>query len=316
MDILHGLKRGVNLGGWLSQCDYSRERLADFITEIDFARIASWGLDHVRLPVDYNLFEKSGESECPVGFERVDFALSMCEKYRLNLVLDLHKTAGFSFDAGEGESGFFTSPALQERFYGLWEAFAARYGVFTDRVAFELLNEVTDPTFMESWNRIVHVCVRRIRAIAPDVRILVGGYHNSSVEGVAALDAPDDDKVIYNFHCYDPLHFTHQGAYWVPQLDREARYAFDDCDISAGMFMERFKPALDAAKKYHTALYCGEYGVIDRAAPEDTLKWYRAIHEAFEALGIARCAWSYREMDFGIADSRMDQVRDELIRNL
>ncbi len=30
-----GFYRGVNLGGWFSQCDYSRERLDHFITEKD-----------------------------------------------------------------------------------------------------------------------------------------------------------------------------------------------------------------------------------------------------------------------------------------
>ena len=39
-----GFYRGVNLGGWLSQCDYSQERLNTFITERDIAVIAGWGL--------------------------------------------------------------------------------------------------------------------------------------------------------------------------------------------------------------------------------------------------------------------------------
>ena len=52
-----GFTRGVNLGGWMSQCDYSEDRLEHFITEADIAKIASWGLDHVRIPVDYNGFE-------------------------------------------------------------------------------------------------------------------------------------------------------------------------------------------------------------------------------------------------------------------
>ena len=38
-----GFVRGVNLGGWMSQCDYSEDRLEHFITERDFAVIASWG---------------------------------------------------------------------------------------------------------------------------------------------------------------------------------------------------------------------------------------------------------------------------------
>ena len=38
-----GFEKGVNLGGWLSQCDYSDERLDNFITENDFKTVKSWG---------------------------------------------------------------------------------------------------------------------------------------------------------------------------------------------------------------------------------------------------------------------------------
>ena len=34
-----GFYRGINLGGWLSQCDYSEDRLNNFITEPDFEAI-------------------------------------------------------------------------------------------------------------------------------------------------------------------------------------------------------------------------------------------------------------------------------------
>ena len=51
MKTLDGFKKGVNLGGWLSQGPLDKEHLDTFITEKDIARIASWGLDHVRLPI-------------------------------------------------------------------------------------------------------------------------------------------------------------------------------------------------------------------------------------------------------------------------
>ena len=35
-----GFYRGVDLGGWFSQCDYSEDRLNNFITEKDFSIIA------------------------------------------------------------------------------------------------------------------------------------------------------------------------------------------------------------------------------------------------------------------------------------
>ena len=55
----YGFYKGINLGGWFSQCDYSDERLDNFITEPDFEKVASWGADHVRIPVDYNVTPSS-----------------------------------------------------------------------------------------------------------------------------------------------------------------------------------------------------------------------------------------------------------------
>ena len=48
----------------------------------------------------------------------------------------------------------------------------------------------------------------------------------------------------------------------------------------------------------------------------DTLRWYAAIHEVFEKHKIARAVWSYREMDFGLADERWDKDRRELLKYL
>ena len=310
-----GFYRGVNLGGWLSQCDYSQERMDTFIMEKDLDVIASWGLDHIRIPVDYNVFENPDGSYRQDGFERISRAIEWATKRNLKVVLDLHKTAGFSFDSGEKEDGFFISETYQNRFYCLWEEFAKRYND-PENVAFELLNEVTDPSYIQAWNRIAGECIRRIRQIAPKTLILVGSYHNNSPEAVKDLDAPADDLVIYNFHCYSPVEFTHQGAYWVPFLDQDNRISFEEAEVTESYFEELFASAIRTADQYHTCLYCGEYGVIDRATPEDTVKWYRMINRVLEKHQISRAAWSYKQMDFGLSDARLDGVRDELIRLL
>ncbi|MBQ8847054.1 MAG: cellulase family glycosylhydrolase, partial [Lachnospiraceae bacterium] len=151
---------------------------------------------------------------------------------------------------------------------------------------------------------------------APDTIILVGSYYNNSVVAVPDLAAPYDDKVVYNFHCYDPLKYTHQGATWTSMIVPEERFAFEEFHITKEYFKERFASAVETAEKYNSTLYCGEYGVIDRVFPEDTVKWYKAIHEAFEELGIGRSAWSYKEMDFGLSDARLSGVIEELIKYL
>lgn len=106
MKTWKGYQKGVNLGGWFSQCDYSEDRFNNFITEDDFKELTSWGLDHLRLPVDYNLVETEDGQYKEEGFARIKRALELGHKYGFNMILDLHKTAGYSFDPGEKQSGF------------------------------------------------------------------------------------------------------------------------------------------------------------------------------------------------------------------
>lgn len=316
MKCFDKFKKGINLGGWLSQCDYSKEHIESFITEEDFRRIAEMGADHVRLPFDYNILEDNNGNFSEEGFGYIDFALEMCRKYNLNTVLDLHKAAGFSFDKGENESGFFEDRKLQERFLTLWEEISKRYGSLYDRTAFELLNEITDKSFIGVWNELSTECISRIRKYAPETPILVGSYWNNSVEAVKDLFKPYDDKVVYNFHCYSPLEFTHQGAYWTDQINPELRMSYKESGWNSEKFYEDFKSAVEYAAENNTVLYCGEYGVIDRVSPENTLPWFRDIHSVFEKYGISRCVWCYKGMDFGLTDKRLDSVRDELLKNL
>ncbi len=346
MRTFDGYQHGINLGGWLSQCDHTQERYDNFIVKADIEKISGWGMDHVRIPVDYNLVEEKDGTYIEAGFERLQKAIDWCGEYGLNMILDLHKTYGFSFDSGEKEDGFFEDEEFQERFYRLWEQFATRFGKYSDRLVFELLNEVTEKEYSDAWNRISVNCVKRIRAIAPDIRIIIGGYFNNSIMALKDIAPPVDDKIVYTFHCYEPLIFTHQGAYWVEGMDTEFRMPLDvsygtymkysqlQIDMYKGFeimtlqgldpeekmgvkFFERLvAEAVQVAEERNVPLYCGEYGVIDRANPEDSLKWYQMFTSCMDRYNIARAAWSYKEMDYGIQDEHMDSVREELLKIL
>ena len=88
----------------------------------------------------------------------------------------------------------------------------------------------------------------------------------------------------------------------------------DDEQFGPEYFEKWLGEAVRVAEERNVALYCGEYGAIDNSKPEDALEWYKLICATFNKFGIARAAWSYREMDFGISDARMDGVRDELLK--
>ena len=340
MKIWQGYQRGINLGGWFSQCVHTKEHYDSFITAEDFPVISSWGADHVRVPVDYELLEDASGSPIEEGYERLERTAALCRENGLNMVLDLHKTAGFSFDPGESEAGFFESKAYQERFCRLWERIAERFSKDADMLAFELLNEVTEKEYCDTWNRVSYECIGRIRKFAPVTKILVGGYYHNSAVAVKDIALPYDENIVYNFHCYEPLIFTHQGAYWMPPMDTgfriplsasagelaeaEKRMLSGSCSgldrlpkdsvLTSAFFEEFMAEAAAIAEERNVPLYCGEYGVIDRAEPGDTVEWYKMINAAFEKYGIGRAAWSYRRMDFGLSDERMDGVRGELLK--
>ena len=52
-----GFTKGINLGGWLSQVKPENSGHDTFITKEDIRTIKTFGVDHVRLPIDFELVE-------------------------------------------------------------------------------------------------------------------------------------------------------------------------------------------------------------------------------------------------------------------
>ena len=174
------------------------------------------------------------------------------------------------------------------------------------------------------------------------MKIVIGGYHNNSIEAVKDLAMPYDENIIYTFHCYEPLIFTHQGAYWAPGMDTSFRMPLDttygemeelskkylsqitvgfsgfdkEDKLSAKYFEEHFAEVVKISEERNVPIYCGEYGVINLASAQDTLKWYSYISAAFNKFGIGRAAWNFREKDFGFVDEHMKDVLPEIIKYL
>ncbi len=332
--VLTGYMSGCNLGHCLSQYgSKDEEHWNSYIVESDFARIASWGMDHVRLPVDYMLFEtdeKPGEyREDRLAY--IDTAIACACKYGLNVVLDLHRTAGFSFNAGD-RNDIFSDPQKQARFIAIWEMFARRYASMDDCIRFDLLNEMvwenSDP-----WNALWPKAVAAIHRISPERKVIVGGNVCNSVNEIKNLTYMDDPRIIYGFHLYYPFLFTHQG------VGGDARHAaykepvtypfnFDDhpgyfdyygdmppMHMGKGLLIGReylektFIPAIEFIRKHNRPLYMGEYGVVHRADDDSAVRWYNDMADICLRYGIGRAVWSYR--GFSKITDENNQVYDQ-----
>lgn len=341
--IFEGFQKGVNLGGWISQFDeYSTEHFDTFITKKDIEYIASLGFDHVRVPVDYNVLEDEEGVIKPSGFAYLENCRSWCTDCGLNMLIDLHECFGYSFDPLKKDMDrkkFFYDEKLQDRFLRLWEEIAERFKAYPAQVAFEPLNEVVLKEVWEAWNTLIAKYVKTIRAIAPDNYLVIGGVCYNNVLSVPLLEVPSDKKIVYNFHCYEPMVFTHQGAYWVEDMPLDFRIDYPKTlleyrkvsnelsdnlagavfaegigEIGESFFDDIFKPALEKAAADNRPLYCGEYGVIDLADNKAKLRWLKDINAAFKRYGIGRALWNYKQKDFGFVDPTFEEIKEDFSR--
>ena len=344
MKRFEGFQKGVNLGGWISQY-YRRdeEYFNTFITEEDIEEIAALGFDHVRVPVDYNVLEDEEGNVLEAGFKHLEDCRRWCADRGLNMLIDLHECYGYSFDPLKDmdRRAFFYDEALQARFLNLWREIAERFKDHADQIAFEPLNEIVLYDVAQAWNDLAGRYIELMRSIIPDCRLVIGGVCYNSVLTVPLLDLPTTEGIIYNFHCYEPLIFTHQGAYWVDGMPEDFRIGYPrtleeyraagemlDAEVTGGVqtegireigeafFEDIFAPAIEKAAKDDVPLYCGEYGVIDLADNADKLRWLKDIHAVMNKHGIGRALWTYKERDFGMQDEQFADIREEFIRIL
>jgi hypothetical protein len=320
--------RGINLGGWVSQyhpgLKAGDSHFDTFITEKDIEQIASWGLDHVRLPVDYMIFESDDNpgvySEVGLGY--IDNCLKWCKKYGLNLMIDLHHAPGFSFYALDTNS-LFTDEDMQQRMINIWLNFTKRYITEGENLCFELMNELVEPD-CSRWNLLAGRLVTEIRKLDKTRIILIGGNNYNAVselKNIAIIDG--DENIVYNFHFYEPLLFTHQLASWTPValdygqkplypsifpgiaefIEKFPKYAnfkkFDGYYVDIEHMIADLNPALEFMKNNPgKILYCGEYGAVEGADKQSRINWHRDFNKLMDEYGIGRAVWSYKGMNF------------------
>ncbi len=348
--LLKHFHNGINLGGWLSQYEYLAaqpltEQSLDahfhsFITESDIRQIADWGFDHVRLPVSgYLLFNQDTQKLNPIPLQYIDQCVTWCSNYHLNLVLDLHDLWGNVYGAMDVPMPLLTSADLQNNFFMIWTQLTEHFkGINKITLLFELLNEVSDASCY-LWNRLYKRTIKALREIDQKRWILIGSNCQNSVAYLNQLDLIDDPAVFYNFHYYEPQVFTHQKAHFSEEMTEynqtvtypgnissfrdylkkhpqyHSKYAFvEDEENNDHALMEKLlKHAIDFVQYSQAQLYCGEFGVINSAPPQEAVKWIADVCSILESHQIGHALWNYKSLDFGLLDLQGNIISDIVI---
>ncbi|MBU2506639.1 MAG: glycoside hydrolase family 5 protein [Bacteroidetes bacterium] len=241
-----------------------------YITHEDIKFIKRLGLNSIRLPFHYALFndETFLHNTQARGFELFDRILDWCRKENLYVILDMHGApcgqTGDNIDDSWGYPWLFTSEDCQNEFIKIWKSIAEKYADDKIIIGYDLLNEPIAHYFeedglYEKLEPLYKKATAAIREVDKNHIIFLGGAKwntNFSVFG-----EPFDDNLVYTFH-----------KYWMEPVQ------------------EQIQEYLDFSEKYNVPLYLGESG-------ENSDEWVNNFRTLLEQHNIGWCFWPYKKLE-------------------
>jgi endoglucanase len=202
---LSTLKRGVNFGnGWEADSSWALK-----FTVADVDHVADEGFDHIRVPVAFHRhFQQtdSGMVLSPALLAELEPVLRRALERKLAILLDWHHFHDFCKDPSKH----------LVRFVSGWECISRHFNDWPPGLFYELLNEPTGALSGEILNTAYQKSITGIRRADPKRIIVVSPGSWGGVRELDKLRLPDgDERIVVTIHCYEPFHFTHQGAGWV-----------------------------------------------------------------------------------------------------
>jgi len=335
------LGKGTNLAHWLSQTKRTGEERRQFILEEDIAYISALGFDHVRLPIDEQQMWHADGTRDDDAFATMHDAIRWSIDHGLLVLVDLHILRSHHFNAKE--KPLWTEVAAQEQFIALWRDLSSALRDYpVDRVAYELMNEpvADDP---EDWNKLVAKAFAAVRELEPDRSIVIGSNSWQSARTFDDLVVPDDPNIILSYHFYEPFMLSHYDTPWtfmngyqgpvhypgiiltdtefeaLPDDQKDAVRDFVGRVFNKQVLAEMMEKPLRVASELDLPLYCGEYGVFNKAPSADRRRWYQDIQAIFDAHGVSSANWNYKSDQFGFVGNdgaNIEAIKEVLAEGL
>jgi endoglucanase len=213
----------------------------------------------------------------------------------------------------------------------------SRYKNESDLIMYQICNEPHDVSD-KVWGRIQQNIINVIRKNDSTHTIIVSPSGWSSYNRLKQLPIYEDDNLIYDFHFYQPMVFTHQQAKFinppttslmdVPFPHDPARMPLFPDDLKGTWFENSFKEydkigtvaylkeqidiAIEFRSSRNVRIFCGELGVhIPGAPPADRILWYETVCSYLKENNIPFAIWDYK-FGFGLFNYPSNNFPDDL----
>jgi aryl-phospho-beta-D-glucosidase BglC (GH1 family) len=224
-------------------------------------------------------------TECLADIETV---LQNCREVGINIILDCHQAPYDGFIAGSANADQWNDQILLANFKTVWTDLATLSQNYLDVVwGYDLFNEPVAPS-ISAWMNIAVQIIDTIRAIDATRYII---YEESPWALTLTKPLPSNyTNIIYSFHFYAPLAFTHQGIASIGyKYPRSFPYTGDNCIIMDHNYLyEKLIEIKNFVRDNKVNILVGEYSVIRWADIDSSLYWFETALNYFDSQG-----WSY-----------------------
>jgi endoglucanase len=264
-----------------------------YFTEPDAEYIHSLGLNLLRIPINYHLFEddlnpgviKEG------AFKHLDRVIELCAKHQIYTIIDLHAFPGFQnqhwhSDNPTHKALFWKHKDFQDRALHLWEVIAERYKDQPWVAGYDLMNEPADPT-----GKKVFPYYKRLR----DAIRKIDPKHILFLEGNTYATDFDMfkevwDNVVYTNHDYAVPGFIYGGDY--PGYTGERYFNSDTLEHD---FLKRSEFMFT----HNVPLWVGEFGPVYTGNPVKDEMRYQVLKDQlayYRKYKVSWCIWLYKDL--------------------
>lgn len=197
--------------------------------EIDYERAAAMGFNSIRFYINYGIFE---DDDAPYsykqsGFDWMDQNIAWAKRYGITLIVNMHYPQGGFQSNGAGDA-LWTIPSNKKRFTALWKEIARRYADEPAILGWDLLNEPVVTKSLNQWRDLAGETTWQIRQVDQKHLIIVervnankgraGNFWEPNQNGEMNFFLLNDRNIMYEFHTYVPMPFTHQSASWIDAM--------------------------------------------------------------------------------------------------
>lgn len=306
--------KGVNLIDFLTTWNSTQGDQLPYMyryDEADFACMKTMGIDVIRLAIcfEYQMVPEDTGKIKEELLKKIDEVCDWAEKYQIYLIIDNH-SLGTRWDT--------LKPAyLEEHLLNVWAQVAPRYKDRSNYIIYEIQNEPGFRTGTD-WNKIQQRMIDLIRKYDTKHAIIVSPQNYSAIDDLVKLKPYKDSNLIYTFHFYEPMLFTHQGATWIgagfaetsgipfpydrkkmPSLPKKLsegawiKWSYESYPQEGNekFIKNRIKKAADWAKKNNVRLFVGEIGSNVKTNVSYRAAWNKVVTDTLSEYNIPYCTW-------------------------